>query len=852
MKLEFLKKYRPWIIIIAAFSAVRILLFTTFWEVSKSMGGWQNFYQQAYAFGKGPMTLFHEYCDWHPPLYYVLNSAVLYIFNYRWSIYFIQFLIALVCLFVCYRLARQLIGRRLAYFVTLILAIEPLWAWQFLLYTSENLSIPLFVASVYFFVKYLNTAISRQLVFSAIFLGLATLTRPNYLLLSIILPSFLIGSYFFRKRFLLESFYNFGWKKIVTVAICYFLIFGVIIAPWVIRNGLVYKRFTLANIVSTNMYFYNLPVLISWQKGVSYTEAFNQIAQQAQSDLGENVGDQGDCQKFSLEDFNRDLDYYSSNARKYILANLQDYTYIHLIKMTPFFFQSGYFEIWSAYTGVYNKPDFSTLMLHGDWSSIFSVFWHIDAQMFVHLLGALFWGLCSLSLLAAMAYSYFYDRRKFVYFLLSFMIIMYSALLVSPFVTGRYRLPVYVLFIVAFVYVLDILAKFFRKPPRKVREFVKKIPFIALPAKILQERLRENNLNKQIKDIASLESLPYENELPPKISLGHEPTIRCNLLCKMCYQRENRANRREEVPTDQVLNFYRKFSDKISEVKLVGGEPMVYQGIFELIDYWNGNEVPIVLQTNCTLLGRENIEKLKKFNKLKAVLTSLDGPEDLHDSIRGVSGSYQRLKTAIELIRKEMPQVEISAFATLLIDENLDSLFDLVKTAKKLNLTGINVLFEQFYSSAEVSAAKRILLEKFDWEDGKDYRLNTQSREITYVRSISPRRLRFKLLMVRLYGLIHGIPVNFTPFNYYDNLSAYLGLEPARPFCHKLLNEELRINQAGDVIWCDIIEKSFGNLNENTLEDIWLSDNFQNFRRFLHRQSLPICYRCCKASYLKK
>ena len=75
--------------------------------------------------------------------------------------------------------------------------------------------------------------------------------------------------------------------------------------------------------------------------------------------------------------------------------------------------------------------------------------------------------------------------------------------------------------------------------------------------------------------------------------------------------------------------------------------------------------------------------------------------------------------------------------------------------------------------------------------------------------------------------------VNFVPFNYYKNLDKYLGVKKTRAFCHKLLVPELRINQTGDVIWCDVIEKSFGNLLEKAPDEIWLSPEYQKFRKHL-------------------
>ena len=109
------------------------------------------------------------------------------------------------------------------------------------------------------------------------------------------------------------------------------------------------------------------------------------------------------------------------------------------------------------------------------------------------------------------------------------------------------------------------------------------------------------------------------------------------------------------------------------------------------------------------------------------------------------------------------------------------------------------------------------------------------------------------LKKLRHYGFAKKCFVNFVPFNYYKNVDTYLGKKKAKTFCLKLMAPELRINQTGDVIWCDVIERSFGNLLEKTPDEIWLSEDYQKFRnRLFQKGGFPICYRCCKAHYIKK
>lgn len=385
---------------------------------------------------------------------------------------------------------------------------------------------------------------------------------------------------------------------------------------------------------------------------------------------------------------------------------------------------------------------------------------------------------------------------------------------------------------------------------RKIKKIVKKVPFIAGTSKLVYDWKNEKRLQKRIKNFLKNKNLPFTDKAPESYELGYEPTIRCNLKCKMCYQGQTRALRREELNTAETLNIFDKLKDKVKSLKLIGGEPLVRDDIFELISYWDKAGKKIILHSNLTLLDEKNADKLKQFKNVTDVLTSLDGQQRVHDAIRGVPGAFERMKRAVELVKEKMPRVPITVFATLLITENLNKLTDLIDTAKSMGIETVNILFEQVYSPEDINKTKEIFKKVFGWNEG-GYRLNTQVRDFAFPDGLDPAKLKRQLFKIRMYGIKKGCFINFVPFNYYHKLDKYLGLKKTKTFCLKLLSPELRINQTGDVVWCDVIEKSFGNLLEKAPDEIWLSEDYQKFRKHLFEKGLPICYRCCKASYVK-
>lgn len=460
---NFISRYKWWIIIFAAFLLVRILIFATFWQASLDKGGWEYFYGQTQSARAVFLMKFHEVCDWHPPLYYTLTSVLLYFAQTQWAIYFIQMILAAIAVIFAYKITRLFFSEKMALISAFLLAIEPFWAWHNILLWSENLSVPLTLISIYFFLKFIKVGERKNIFFAAFFAGLDVLTRPNTLFLLCFLFVWLILIFFFRKNLKIEKLFWFNAKQIAVSFLIFGAVFFAVLLPWMIHNKIVYNRFTLANILATNIYFYNLPPLIAMQKNVSYDDAYFFIQDRAYEKLGENVGDQGNCQIFSKEEFNGQLNFYQSYSRHYILNNFSPYLKMHFIKSLAFLLQPGYFEIWSGYTGDWSKPDVTGLITKGDFKAIGEFLSVLTPKMFVYFLGVVLWGLASLSFLAGLIYSFYRDREKFLFFWLSLGIVVYNMLLLSPVVIARYRLPFYIFFIVALVYMIGVVHNAYKK-----------------------------------------------------------------------------------------------------------------------------------------------------------------------------------------------------------------------------------------------------------------------------------------------------------------------------------------------------------------------------------------------------
>jgi len=461
---------RKWIWIIVAFVLVRVIVFSSFWEASADKGGWNNFYAWSQPAQAALMQKFHEPCDWRPPLYYTFTSTALFLFKSQMSIYLFQLLLAFASLIIGYKIIRLFFSEKIAFWATLIWAIEPFWAWQNFQLASENLYMPIFLAAMFYLFNFFKQGTIRHIALASFFFGLAALTRPTALLMPAFISIVLIALFILRNKIKTDdAFFKKSVKEVVVLLLIFDALFLAILAPWVIRNKIIYDRFSFANLSAINVYYYNLPPLIAFQKNISYQEASDIIVAKAEKDLGPShiAAKNWDCSLFTNEEFNKHLDYYSSESNKYILRNLKDYLPLHLVKMAPFFADSGYFDMYSAYTGEYSKPDITAAFLKRDFKEIKKFFTDLDFKKMIYIFGIFFWLIVFASLVAAVFYSFFKDKSKFLFFAFSLLLAFYTSFLTSPFNFARYRLPLYLFFFAAFIYVIEKLISM-RKDDRDI------------------------------------------------------------------------------------------------------------------------------------------------------------------------------------------------------------------------------------------------------------------------------------------------------------------------------------------------------------------------------------------------
>ena len=135
-------------------------------------------------------------------------------------------------------------------------------------------------------------------------------------------------------------------------------------------------------------------------------------------------------------------------------------------------------------------------------------------------------------------------------------------------------------------------------------------------------------------------------------------TSRCNLACRHCYQHEPAG---DELSLDEIENVVEEFEitlDKWSGAygmdlratwNVTGGEPLLRRDLFEILDTIAKRDHPIYLLTNGTLLSGNVARRLAQV-PVKGVQVSLEGPEPIHDRIRGEGSFAKALEGVVSLL----------------------------------------------------------------------------------------------------------------------------------------------------------------------------------------------------------
>ncbi|MBW2039037.1 MAG: radical SAM protein [Deltaproteobacteria bacterium] len=178
------------------------------------------------------------------------------------------------------------------------------------------------------------------------------------------------------------------------------------------------------------------------------------------------------------------------------------------------------------------------------------------------------------------------------------------------------------------------------------------------------------------------DKIEAEKGFRPPFVMILSPTMRCNLRCKGCYTLGYGLKHELPLPVvDRLLTECEELG--IYFVTILGGEPLVYPHLFEIIE--RHPDIFFQVYTNGTLMTQEKAQQFADLGNV-AVVISIEGGEQETDSWRG-KGVYKKIMQAFDYLREARVIIGTSATVTR---QNVDvvSSFDFVDQMIELGSLG--------------------------------------------------------------------------------------------------------------------------------------------------------------------
>ena len=305
-----------------------------------------------------------------------------------------------------------------------------------------------------------------------------------------------------------------------------------------------------------------------------------------------------------------------------------------------------------------------------------------------------------------------------------------------------------------------------------------------------------------------------------------EITNRCNLKCKMCY-RQVWDHELGYMPVEQIEKIIEQLTafPKLERVVLGGiGEPVYHPQFAKVVKLFNG-KYPLAITTNGTLLEKEIIELLVKEKVLEIIISidsSLDqGFKDIRQTELMPILEKQKILADIKK-QKNITYPKVS-WEFVAMKSNIETLPQVINIASEVGVTAIYVTHMM---PVEVENAAEILYE------------NGITKEI--------RAIFLKAVNL---GLAKGINVVLPNTNlktdrvcrFVNNYTTVIGWNGEVCPCYRLLHpcQEVIYNRKKK-----ISQKSYGNVKEKPLEEIWKSPEYMKFRYRVQHNLYPSCTDC--------
>ena len=301
-------------------------------------------------------------------------------------------------------------------------------------------------------------------------------------------------------------------------------------------------------------------------------------------------------------------------------------------------------------------------------------------------------------------------------------------------------------------------------------------------------------------------------------------TNRCNLSCEWCYNKGNAAGPSDEMSFAEMLSLVRECRVGGTGVFLTGGEPLLRDDLFRVIQEIKSARLPVGLVTNGTLLDPGRIDALMRQGIDSLIVSAQGGPD---------RATHARLVAVLRTLANRMrsPGPIVNYVVAL---DSLAGIRPFLADVLPIENVAVRLTHMSFATEEENRDHERVWARRFGEPACtlQTYRFEPPpggfDEVVGVLRDPGFRRMWSKPTL-----------------SSEEAVAWYRPGFQIRRRCMFVWHSAW-INADGNVSPCQYYLKSMGNIREQPLEQIWNGDRYRAFRVGLRQGLLPGCQRCCK------
>ncbi len=312
-----------------------------------------------------------------------------------------------------------------------------------------------------------------------------------------------------------------------------------------------------------------------------------------------------------------------------------------------------------------------------------------------------------------------------------------------------------------------------------------------------------------------LERLPGEDTKPNFCCFA--VTEECMLRCRMCrkWKADTAVSPLDAPPSltqwKDAIRALREITDKGFLINFGGGEPLLKDGILELVRFAADNGFTTNIATNAFLIDEDKARAIAD-SGLSTINISLDSfKEATHDYVRGVPGVYQKALKAIGYLDTHCPDLQ-KGICTIICGINLDDILELTHVVEG------DQRLEWIYFMAVMQPNNTPPHAR--WYDEEVFKC-LWPQDIRKAHAVVDRLIELKR---KGHKIVNQIPQLKAFKSYFADPQKFVKTAKCN------MSRALHISAVGDVFVCFRWEK-LGSIKTDRLEGLWNSDQAKTARR---------------------